>query len=101
MIWLSFKRWSSSSGSMFVAERIYRHGHRWTPFVVLRPRYKPNPDTINPDFDIIKIYKDGNEWCALIGPDLSVGYAGFGSTPLDALKSLTKWLGFEEWSSSH
>ena len=41
MIWLSFKRWSSSSTSMFVWQRIYRHGYKWTPFIMARPRYVP------------------------------------------------------------
>ncbi|TET67571.1 MAG: hypothetical protein E3J56_12680 [Candidatus Aminicenantes bacterium] len=83
MIWLSFKRWSSSSGSMFMAERIYRQGYRWTPFVMLRPRYKKEPN-------FIKIFKDGDEWCASIGPDLQEGIAGFGPNASAALNALRK-----------
>lgn len=39
MIWLSFKRWSNAAGSLFVVERIYWRGSRWTPFVLLSWRY--------------------------------------------------------------
>ena len=28
---------------------------------------------------------DGNQWCALYGPDLQVGVAGFGDSPADAM----------------
>ncbi len=38
--------------------------------------------------DLIKLSKDGNLWCALIGDDLHVGIAGFGLTPLMALQKL-------------
>ncbi len=36
-----------------------------TPFSRLRPR----------------IFKDGDQWCALYGEDLQSGVAGFGATP--------------------
>ena len=35
-------------------------------------------------------YKDGNEWCILVGPDLQVGTAGFGQTLNDALIDFLK-----------
>jgi hypothetical protein len=38
MLWLSFALWSSSSGSVLVARRLYARG-RWTPFVRLKRRY--------------------------------------------------------------
>ena len=28
---------------------------------------------------------DGNKWCAMYGPDLQVGVAGFGDSPADAM----------------
>lgn len=31
---------------------------------------------------------DGAQWCALIGPDLQEGTAGFGETPYDAVREL-------------
>lgn len=36
----------------------------------------------------IKVYLDGNEWCALLGKDLQEGLAGFGKTPAAALCAL-------------
>ena len=38
--------------------------------------------------DEIRIFPDGNMWCALIGPDLQEGVAGFGTTPEQALHTL-------------
>lgn len=32
-----------------------------------------------------KLYRDGNQWCALLGEDLQVGVAGFGASPADAM----------------
>jgi len=39
MIWLSFKKWNTNYSSMFVWQRIYRHGYKWTPFIIAKPRY--------------------------------------------------------------
>ena len=36
----------------------------------------------------IRIFKDGDQWCALIGEDLENGIGGFGITPMDAFKDL-------------
>lgn len=47
----------------------------------------------------IRISKDGNQWCALIGEDLQSGIAGFGDTPSAAVFNLTKTDGFSEWSN--
>ena len=33
----------------------------------------------------VKISKDGDEWCALVGENLQEGIAGFGKTPAGAL----------------
>lgn len=30
------------------------------------------------------IYRDGNQWCALYGPDIAIGVCGFGDTPAAA-----------------
>lgn len=37
-----------------------------------------------------EIYADGNQWCALLGPDLQTGVAGFGSTPAAAMDAFDK-----------
>ena len=36
---LSFGSWSRAGGSVFIRERVYVSGWRWTPFVRLRIRY--------------------------------------------------------------
>lgn len=36
----------------------------------------------------IKLFIDGNLWCAMAGKDLMVGIAGFGDTQADALAEL-------------
>lgn len=36
----------------------------------------------------IKLYKDGDAWCALIGEDIQEGVTGFASSPSDALRAL-------------
>jgi len=44
-------------------------------------------------FDLpIKVYLDGDMWCALLGKDLQEGLAGFGKTPKRALKVLCETL---------
>jgi len=45
----------------------------------------------------IRISLDGNQWCALRGPDLQEGESGFGSTPAAALAEL---LGMTDESTS-
>jgi len=37
-----------------------------------------------------KLYRDGNQWCALFGEDLQVGVAGFGASPADAMWDFDK-----------
>lgn len=49
----------------------------------------------------VSIAKDGNQWCALLGPDLQKGVGGFGNTPSEALIDLGNALekktnGFQE-----
>ena len=36
----------------------------------------------------IRIFPDGDQWCALRGPDLHEGESGFGATPEEALMYL-------------
>lgn len=38
MIWISFGRWSLSSGRYIIQARIYRHGYKWTPFVRIKSK---------------------------------------------------------------
>ncbi len=33
----------------------------------------------------LRPFKDGDQWCVLLGEDLQVGIAGFGETPLKAI----------------
>ena len=37
-----------------------------------------------------KIYKDGDQWCVLLGEDIQVGIAGFGDTPYRAVLDWNK-----------
>jgi len=37
-----------------------------------------------------KLFKDGNQWCALYGKDLQEGIAGFGDTPRLAIYDFNK-----------
>lgn len=32
-----------------------------------------------------KIFKDGNQWCVLLGENIQEGIAGFGNTPNEAI----------------
>lgn len=42
--------------------------------------------------DSVELSRDGNQICALIGPDLQEGVAGFGGTTPAALRDLAKQL---------
>lgn len=37
-----------------------------------------------------KIYKDGNEWCVLLGDDIMEGICGFGKSPKAACEAFDK-----------
>ena len=37
-----------------------------------------------------KIFRDGNQWCALYGEDLQNGVAGFGDSPAEAMHDFDK-----------
>ena len=41
------------------------------------------------------IFIDGNRWCALYGPNLQEGVAGFGETPLEACRAFDR-----EWRNA-
>lgn len=49
-------------------------GHYSQPHVI----YKP------------KLYKDGNQWCALFGENLQEGVCGFGDSPAEAMWDFDK-----------
>lgn len=36
------------------------------------------------------VFKDGNQWCALHGPDIQTGVVGFGNTPAAAMLAFDK-----------
>jgi hypothetical protein len=40
--------------------------------------------------NIIRMIRDGDQWCALTGNDLQSGIAGFGGTPAEALRVLAE-----------
>lgn len=48
----------------------------------------------------IQVFKDGNQWCAMIGPNLQEGIAGFGDVPSEAVVRLTHHEAFSEWSNN-
>lgn len=35
-------------------------------------------------------FKDGNQWCVLLGKDLATGIAGFGETPYNSILDFNK-----------
>lgn len=37
---------------------------------------------------VVQVFKDGDQWCALLGSNLQEGTAGLGDTPADALRQL-------------
>lgn len=45
-------------------------------------------DEEHPATECIVINQDGNQFCALMGPNLQEGHAGFGDTPLHAILDL-------------
>jgi hypothetical protein len=48
---------------------------------------------------IVRVFRDGNEICALTGPDLMAGTAGFGATVSSALRSLADHLESQQQSN--
>ena len=39
-------------------------------------------------------YKDGNQWCVLLGENIQDGICGFGDTPVAAIYEFDKEMGF-------
>lgn len=39
MLVIKFGKWCHMSTSMFVYERIYKDGYKWTPFCIMKFRY--------------------------------------------------------------
>jgi len=37
-----------------------------------------------------KLYRDGSQWCDLLGDDLQVGVCGFGDSPAEAMFAFDK-----------
>ncbi len=44
----------------------------------------------------IRVFKDGDTWCALRGKDLQEGVGGFGSTVFNAIHNLAKNIKYNE-----
>lgn len=59
--------WRVGQSAEVMAQEIAGYHATW--FSVLKP----------------KLFKDGDQWCALHGDDLQVGISGFGPTPAKAL----------------
>ncbi len=39
MIWIRFGKWDSHAGRVFLWERLYHHGYKWTPLCRVSFRY--------------------------------------------------------------
>ena len=50
-----------------------------------------------PNANVIRLVKDGNRWCALIGPDPQQGLMGTGPDPLLALYMLISHPSISTW----
>jgi hypothetical protein len=46
---------------------------------------------------IIRLFRDGDQWCGLSGDDLQDGVAGFGGTPAEALRDLAAIVDLTDW----
>jgi hypothetical protein len=49
---------------------------------------------------IVRLYPDGDEWCALIGINIVEGTVGFGTNPMAALQNLRSQLPQDQWDSA-
>lgn len=38
----------------------------------------------------LKPYKDGDQWCVLLGDNIQVEVIGFGNTPIEAIRNFNK-----------
>jgi len=48
--------------------------------------------------DVIRVFIDGDHWCAVLGEDLQDGLAGFGNTPQEALRELADEIDQYGWN---
>ena len=44
------------------------------------------------------MFRDGNQWCVMIGADLQAGVGGFGATIAEALRDLARLVDWEGWT---
>jgi hypothetical protein len=49
----------------------------------------------------ITISLDGDKWCALIGENLQDGLAGFGNSPIEAIRALANEIEQHNWNLPH
>ena len=49
----------------------------------------------------IRVFKDGDMYCALIGENLESGMGGFGITPVDAIRDLCDSIEKEEMNINY
>lgn len=45
----------------------------------------------------VRVFLDGDAWCALNGDDLQNGIAGFGDTPAEALRDFANAIDLTAW----
>ena len=38
MLWVNFEKWSYAARRLFVWDRVYWNGYKWTPFIYGTPR---------------------------------------------------------------
>ena len=49
----------------------------------------------------VAISLDGDRWCALIGENLQEGLAGFGESPVQAIRALANEIEQNNWNLTH
>jgi len=49
----------------------------------------------------VRVFPDGDEICALVGPNLMTGTAGFGTDASSALRALAQQLDLQQRESKH
>lgn len=46
---------------------------------------------------VVRVFRDGDMWCAMVGSNLQEGRAGFGVSPMAALDELAVYLAGSPW----
>lgn len=64
-------------------------GCAFAGIVVADRRHRAKPRTVI-DYGDIRVFEDGNQWCALRGENLQEGEAAFGDTPMQAIGEFLK-----------